>query len=93
MATTKPFRILALAGGGYLGLYTATVLAALEERCGVPLGQRFDLIAGTSVGGILAVALAYEVPMPGSSTCSSSTAAKSSPGAACRAARSGACST
>ena len=49
------FRILALSGGGYLGLYTATVLAALEERSGVPLGQRFDLIAGTSVGGILAV--------------------------------------
>ncbi len=64
MASTKPFRILALAGGGYLGLYTATVLAALEERWGAPLGRRFDLIAGTSVGGILAVALAYEVPMP-----------------------------
>lgn len=64
MATTKPFRILALAGGGYLGLYTATVLSALEARYGVPLGRRFDLIAGTSVGGILAVALAYEVPMP-----------------------------
>jgi patatin-like phospholipase/acyl hydrolase len=63
MATSKSFRILALAGGGYLGLYTASVLAALEARCGEPLGRRFDLIAGTSVGGILAVALAYEVPM------------------------------
>src|SRR5512142_1033165 len=62
-AADKPFRILALAGGGYLGLYTARVLAALEVRCGEPLGRRVDLLAGTSVGGILAVALAFEVPM------------------------------
>ncbi len=57
------FRILSLAGGGYLGLYTACVLAHLEDRAGEPLGRRFDLIAGTSVGGILAVALAFEIPM------------------------------
>ncbi|MEO7404601.1 MAG: CBASS cGAMP-activated phospholipase [Burkholderiales bacterium] len=57
------FRILALAGGGFLGLYTATVLAALEERVGEPLGRRFDMIAGTSVGGVLAIALAFEIPM------------------------------
>ncbi len=63
VSTDKPFRILALAGGGYLGLYTATVLAELEARAGEPLGRRFDLIAGTSVGGILAIALAYEIPM------------------------------
>lgn len=57
------FRILSLAGGGYLGFYTACVLAQLEEQAGEPLGRRFDLIAGTSVGGILAIALAYEIPM------------------------------
>jgi patatin-like phospholipase/acyl hydrolase len=62
---TKPaeFRILSLAGGGYLGFYTACVLAELEEKAGEPLGRRFDLIAGTSVGGILAIALAFEIPM------------------------------
>lgn len=59
----KEFRILALSGGGYLGVYTATLLAELEERVGEPLGRRFDLIAGTSVGGILAVGLGYELPM------------------------------
>ena len=59
----KPFRILSLAGGGYLGLYTACVLAELEDLAGEPLGRRFDLIAGTSVGGILAIALAFEMPM------------------------------
>lgn len=60
---SEPFRVLSLAGGGYLGLYTACVLAELEDAAGEPLGRRFDLIAGTSVGGILAVALAYEMPM------------------------------
>ncbi len=57
------FRILALSGGGFLGLYTAVVLAQIEQRLGEPLGRRFDLIAGTSVGGLLAMALAFEVPM------------------------------
>lgn len=61
--SAPPFRILSLAGGGYLGLYTACVLAELEARAGEPLARRFDLIAGTSVGGILAVALAFEIPM------------------------------
>lgn len=62
-AQARPFRILSLAGGGYLGLYTAGVLAGLEERAGEPLARRFDLIAGTSVGGILAIALAFEIPV------------------------------
>jgi uncharacterized protein len=63
MAAADGMRILSLAGGGYLGLFTAVVLAELEARLGEPLGRRFDLIAGTSVGGILAVSLAFELPM------------------------------
>lgn len=55
------FRILSLSGGGYLGLYTAAVLTALEEMSGEPLYKRFDLIAGTSVGGIIALGLANQV--------------------------------
>lgn len=62
-AAIKPFRILALSGGGYLGLYAASVLAALESHVAQPIGQRFDLVAGTSVGGILAAAVAMERPM------------------------------
>jgi len=58
----KPFRILSLAGGGYLGLYTAALLVELERRAGQPLARSFDLIAGTSIGGILALGLAYEIP-------------------------------
>ena len=62
MPRRKPFRILSLAGGGYLGLYTASILDALEQRAGAPLARHFDLIAGTSVGGILALGLAFEIP-------------------------------
>jgi len=63
LAPDGPLRILSLAGGGFLGLYTAVVLEGLEARAGEPLARRFDLIAGTSIGGLLALALAYEVPM------------------------------
>lgn len=58
----KPFHILALSGGGYRGLYTATVLAELEQAMGGPLAQCFDLICGTSAGGMLALGLAAEIP-------------------------------
>lgn len=57
------FQILSLSGGGFLGLYTAIVLAELESISGQPLADRFDLIAGTSVGGILGVAVAARIPM------------------------------
>jgi uncharacterized protein len=63
LAPGRPQRVLALAGGGFLGMYTAVVLDALEERAGVPLARRFDLLAGTSIGAVLALALAYEIPM------------------------------
>ena len=56
------FHILSLSGGGYLGLFTAIVLAELEQRLGRPIATAFDLIAGTSIGGLLALALALEVP-------------------------------
>ena len=58
-----PFRVLSLSGGGFLGLYSAQVLAALEAELPQPLARYFDLIAGTSVGAILAAAVAREVPM------------------------------
>ena len=58
----KPFQILALSGGGYLGLYAAEILARMEERAGRPIGSCFDLIAGTSVGGILAAGVSLDVP-------------------------------
>jgi hypothetical protein len=55
------FQILSLSGGGYLGLYSAAVLAEIESTTGVPIARHFDLLAGTSIGGIIALALAREV--------------------------------
>lgn len=61
------FQILALSGGGYRGLYTATVLKELEQEAKDnghnSLADCFDLITGTSVGGIVALAIAYGIPV------------------------------
>jgi uncharacterized protein len=57
------FHALALTGGGYRGLYTAATLQVLEEHLGKPIGRYFDLITGTSIGGIVALAVAFEIPM------------------------------
>jgi patatin-like phospholipase/acyl hydrolase len=56
------FHILSLSGGGFLGLYSISVLAGLEEHVGAPIARHVDLLAGTSVGGIIALGLAAEVP-------------------------------
>ena len=56
------FRILSLTGGGYRGLFSAHIAKALEEKAEKPLNQCFDLICGTSIGGIIATGLAYGVP-------------------------------
>jgi patatin-like phospholipase/acyl hydrolase len=58
------FRILSLDGGGTRGYFSALALGNIEtylnKRDGVdrPLGTYFDLIAGTSTGAIIALALA-----------------------------------
>jgi len=59
----SPFQGLALTGGGYRGLFTARTLDVMEQECGQPIGRHFDLLCGTSIGGIVALAAAFEVPM------------------------------
>lgn len=56
------FNILSLSGGGFFGLYTISILAELEQKYCSPVALRFDLLAGTSVGGIIALGLAAEIP-------------------------------
>lgn len=51
------FQILSLDGGGLRGMFTAAVLAFLEEDHGVRVVDHFDLVAGTSTGGIVALGL------------------------------------
>ena len=51
------FQILSLDGGGIKGLFAAAALAALEDDLQVEITNHFDLIVGTSTGGIIALAL------------------------------------
>ncbi len=55
-------RILAIDGGGIRGIIPAMVLAHLEAAAGKPAGTLFDLVAGTSTGGIIACGIAKGVP-------------------------------
>ena len=53
-----PFRVLAIDGGGIRGIIPATVLVDLERRLAPrSLATVFDLIVGTSTGGIIALGL------------------------------------
>ena len=56
----KDFRVLSIDGGGIRGIFPAAFLAELEHRYlgGSSVGEYFDLIAGTSTGGIIALGLA-----------------------------------
>lgn len=60
--SARRFQILSLSGGGYRGLHVARILEIIEENIERPIAQHFDLIAGTSIGGIIALALALEIP-------------------------------
>lgn len=55
----RPFRILSIDGGGIRGIFPATVLAHFEKTFlgGRSIAGNFDLITGTSTGGILALGL------------------------------------
>lgn len=60
----KKFKILSLDGGGVRGYLSAKILCNIEkllneeDSLNINIGQRFDLITGTSTGGIIALALA-----------------------------------
>lgn len=51
------FQILAFDGGGIKGLFSAAVLTHLEEDLQINVTDYFDLIVGTSTGGIIALGL------------------------------------
>lgn len=64
----KKFKILSIDGGGIRGIFPAMFLAELEAKLkaeGNPkwqVYQNFDLIVGTSTGGIMAIALSLGIP-------------------------------
>lgn len=55
---SKPFRILALDGGGLRGIFTAAVLCEVARVFGPAFIESVDLLVGTSTGGIIALGLA-----------------------------------
>jgi patatin-like phospholipase/acyl hydrolase len=64
LAILRGVRVLSIDGGGIRGLIPAIVLTELEHRSGRRIFELFDLIAGTSTGGILACALCAPDPLP-----------------------------
>ncbi len=53
----KTIRVLSIDGGGIRGVVPAMVLEHLEQRTGRRVAEQFDVIAGTSTGGIIALML------------------------------------
>jgi patatin-like phospholipase/acyl hydrolase len=52
-----PFKVLAVDGGGIRGIIPALILAAIEDRTQRPISDLFDMLSGTSTGGIIALGL------------------------------------
>lgn len=58
----KDFRILSIDGGGIRGIFPAVFLEEIERNLG-PVRSHFDLVAGTSTGGIIAIGIGLGLPM------------------------------
>lgn len=56
--------LLCLDGGGVKGLVIIQLLIAIEKASGVATKDLFDWVAGTSTGGILALAILHSEPTP-----------------------------
>ncbi|MEI6728361.1 MAG: patatin-like phospholipase family protein [bacterium] len=54
---SKTIAVLSIDGGGIRGVIPAMILTELEKITGKPISQLFDLVAGTSTGGIISLAL------------------------------------
>lgn len=61
--TGPAFKVLSLDGGGLRGAFTAALLQAFEGEAKRPLADHFDLVVGTSTGGIIALAVGLGVPL------------------------------
>lgn len=66
--SNKKFKILSIDGGGIKGVFPAFFLTLLEDELKkrkdgkTKIYRHFDLITGTSTGGIIAIALALGIP-------------------------------
>ncbi len=56
------FKILSIDGGGTKGLYSAKIIDEIEKEYNPSICGHFDLIWGTSTGGLIALALSLKIP-------------------------------
>lgn len=59
---TEPRRILSIDGGGVRGIIPAALLASMETAIGERARDRFDFLAGTSVGAVIVGGLEAGLP-------------------------------
>ena len=58
----KPYRTLSIDGGGLKGVMPAAFLAEIERVTGCRVVDHFDLVVGTSTGGIIALGIGLGLP-------------------------------
>lgn len=62
MSEKKIFKILSIDGGGIKGLYSSSILEKFEKKFDCLTSDRFDMVCGTSTGGLIALAIALKIP-------------------------------
>jgi uncharacterized protein len=60
---SKTFKVLSIDGGGIKGLYSARILEHFEKKFNCQISDHFDLICGTSTGGLIALAISLRIPV------------------------------
>lgn len=56
-------KVLCIDGGGIRGVFAVAILEVIEKELGEPVGNAFDVIAGTSTGSIIAASVALKIKM------------------------------
>jgi hypothetical protein len=59
----KTFKVLSIDGGGIKGLFSARIIEHLEQKFNCNIADYFDLICGTSTGGLIALGLSLKIPV------------------------------
>jgi hypothetical protein len=60
---TKTFKVLSIDGGGIKGLFSARIIEHFEQKFNCNIADYFDLICGTSTGGLIALGLSLNIPV------------------------------
>ncbi|MEQ9373077.1 MAG: CBASS cGAMP-activated phospholipase [Coleofasciculus chthonoplastes F3-SA18-01] len=59
----KVFKVLSIDGGGIKGIYSSRIIEQFEKKFNVRIADYFDLICGTSTGGLIALGLSLKIPV------------------------------